>query len=340
MELSQIGEFGLIERIKKLVGIQDKGVVVGIGDDSAILRLSPGRLLLCTSDTLIEGVHFDLDMISPKQLGKRAMVTNLSDIAGMGGAPRYAMISVGLTGKVSVEFVDEIFRGLKIAAQSYKVSIVGGDTVHSPSGLIISIAILGEIEEGYAILRSGARPGDEILVTGDIGASEAGLATLKAATSYQLPDARKGRAIEKHLTPVARVKEGRIIAQRMLATSMIDISDGLVGDINHVCNLSRVGAKIWQARIPISQETRGIARKLKFNPLDFALYGGEDFELLFTAPPEKAREAIEILGKETKTPVSRIGEITPRKEGIQLINSDGSHTKLEHRGYEHFKSGV
>lgn len=337
MDLSQIGEFGLIERIKKLVGVPSKGVVVGIGDDSAVIRPAPGRLLLCTSDTLMEGVHFTLDMISPKQLGKKAMVANLSDIAGMGGEPKYAMASIGLPRKISVEFVDEVFRGLKSVAKSYGVSIVGGDLVYSPSDIVINITILGEIEEGYTVLRSGARPGDAILVTGDLGASAAGLAILEADTRYLMPDARRDRVITRHLTPIARVKEGRIIAQRKLATSMIDISDGLAGDMNHICSLSKVGAKIWAYEIPISQATREVAQKLKRDPLDFALYGGEDFELLFTCRPERTQEAMDILKKRTKTSVSRIGEITPRRGGLQLISTDGKSTRLEPKGYEHFR---
>lgn len=330
MDLSQIGEFGLIERIKKLVGVPSKGVVVGIGDDSAVIRPAPGRLLLCTSDTLMEGVHFTLDMISPKQLGKKAMVANLSDIAGMGGEPKYAMVSIGLPRKISVEFVDEVFRGLKNVAKSYGVSIVGGDLVYSPSDIVINITILGEIEEGYTILRSGARPGDVILVTGDLGASAAGLELLKAGVSGN-------RVIERFLTPTARVGEGRVIAQRKLATSMIDISDGLAGDMNHICSLSKVGAKIWAYEIPISQATREVAQKLKRDPLDFALYGGEDFELLFTTPPEKAQEAMDVLKKRAKTSVSRIGEITPRRGRLQLISTDGKSVQLEPRGYEHFR---
>jgi len=386
MKLSQLGEFGLIKQIKDTFtppippltkGGREGGVVVGIGDDCAAIKPRKGFLLIATTDALIEGIHFKLDYIKPYQLGIKSININLSDIAAMGGIPLYALLSIAAPPNFSVKFINEFLRGVKEGAQKYKVSVIGGNVSSSPppllppqvgeekgGGFFINITILGEVEKKYMLLRKGAKAGDKIFVTGYLGDSTAGLKILKrshlsavaqAGKSEACPERsrrvrsqREKKLVERHLVPIPRLAEGRFLAVKKLATSMIDISDGLASDIRRICEKSNVSANIFTKNIPISKElkdftssqlkTRGThpadgSSKL-ITSLDFAIYGGEDYELLFTVKPEKVGK-LKSLWEDIKIPITMIGEIT--KRGVNLVNTDGKAIPLTKEGYNHFK---
>ncbi|MDI6689983.1 MAG: thiamine-phosphate kinase [Actinomycetota bacterium] len=336
MLIEDIGEFGLIRRISKMAAVKDKRIIVPIGDDAAVVTSDPNLLLILTSDILVEGVHFKLDTTSPNELGYKAMAINISDIAAMAGIPRFALVSMGLKPKTSVEFAEAIYRGMMKAIRKYHLTLVGGDTTEAPH-ITLSVTIIGEVEPAYLRRRSEATIGDKILVTGRLGASKAGLELLlnpqfKGSFRYEKSLRRA------HLVPIPRVVEARI-ASKHGAHAMEDISDGLASEINHICEESRVGARILAYRIPVAKGVREIALALGKKPLDFALYGGEDYEIVFTAPPSKAEEIKNCLLGETGTLVTEVGEIVDRKEGICLVNKEGKVSQLTTFGYEHFKRG-
>ncbi len=329
MNLEEIGELGLIKRLVKSLPLDDARVIVGPGDDAAVIRMKNGaKFTLFTMDTLIEGIHFTLGTLTPYQLGGKALAVNLSDIAAMGGTPQYALISLGLKSRTSTKFVDGFYRGIKTLAKKYRVSIIGGDTVRSPHQLTITIALLGEVKREHLTLRSGARVGDKILVTGDLGASAA----------HRL----KGR----YFPPQPRIEEGRTIVKEFKPTSMIDLSDGLASDLRHICEASQVGAEIRLEKIPISRQTQKIARELDRDPLRLALEGGEDYELLFTLsslhplPPGgegRVRGSSRRANLGIEFPVSLIGKITNKKGKISLVDKNGHVHPLKVKGYEHFR---
>ena len=313
MKLKDLGEFGLIKRLADNISINDAQVVAGIGDDAAVIKTDGPKLLLFTTDSLIEDVHFTHSTITPYQIGWKALAANLSDIAAMGGVPKHGLVSIGLPPQTSVDFVDSLYQGIKDLAHKFKVNIVGGDTARSPH-LVVNISLLGEVEEEYLALRSGAQIGDKVAVTGDLGA---------AATH---------RLAGKHLPPQPRVEEGRAIVKKLRPTSMIDISDGLAGDLRHICQSSQVGANILLEKVPISEKTRQMSKELGKDSLGLALEGGEDYELLFTASAKKVPELI----SETDVSVTVIGEITDQKGKLLMIDKEGKPHPLEGKGYEHF----
>ncbi len=295
--LQDIGEFGLIRRIAKAEKISDKDVVVGIGDDTAVLKYKKNLYLLLTTDMLIEGVHFN-KKATPFQIGWKALAVNISDIAAMGGIPKYGLVSLGLKKNTSLKFVDELYRGIKTIARKFDVKILGGDTVSS-SKLVINISLTGEVEKKYLTLRKGAKIGDKIYVTGRLGGSISG----------------------KHLSFIPRVKEARYLVKNLHPTAMIDISDGLLSDLKRICEASNVGARIEQSKIPVSREAVSLQN---------ALTGGEDFELLFTVS-KKYNNLI----KSAKFSITQIGEIT--KRGIILLDERNKNIHLKETGFDHFK---
>ena len=339
MKLSQLGEFGLINNVRDIFKSLNENIVVGIGDDCAAIKPREGFLLIATADVLIENIHFKLDYIQPYQLGIKSININLSDIAAMGGIPLYALLSIAAPPNFSVKFMGEFFKGVKECAERNKVSIIGGNVSSSKNEFSINITVLGEVEEKYMPLRKGAKAGDKIFVTGYLGDSAAGLKILKKGKGAR----GKGREklINKHLMPTPRLEEGRFLAVKKLATSMTDISDGLASDIRRICEESDVGANIFTKNIPISKELKDFtSSQLKthnsklITSLNFALYGGEDYELLFTAKPENVKKLKE-LWKNVNIPITMIGEIT--KKGINLVNIDGKAIPLTKEGYNHFK---
>ena len=291
MNISKLGEFGLIEVIRTMALI-DRKVICGIGDDAAVLPYTKSKYLLFTTDMLAEGTHFTRRMKAPL-IGRKALACNISDIAAMGGTPTYAVVSIGLPKSMSVDFVKNLYKGLAAIATDFGISIVGGDTMKS-STIVINIALLGEVEKKCLVRRSGAKPGDWIFVSGPLGGSY-----------------KSGR----HLTFTPRVHMARLLVKNFRPHAMIDISDGLAGDLNHILEASGVGAKLWEHAIPCQ---KGISLKQ-------AISEGEDFELLFTLSAAKARQLLHWQFKHKKFSFYPIGEITA-----------DSKQKLHAKGYAHF----
>jgi thiamine-monophosphate kinase len=336
MRIAEIGEFGLIARIASRLPKPGDGVVAGIGDDAAVLRASDNKYLLTSCDIQVENVHFLRDKISPQQLGLKSVAIKVSDIASMGGLPRYLTISLILPKETSVEYVDGLYEGIQEACELYGTEIVGGNMARSLAGVIVDVFLLGEVETDRVLLRSGARVGDSLLVTGSLGESAAGLALL-LNPGATCAEAHRRRVLAAHLTPQARLREGRAIALSGLATAMLDVSDGTVSDIGHICEMSHVGARLWAARLPISEATRAAAEATGRDARQLALQGGEDYELLFTAPAQRADKLAELVQRQTGTAVTVIGEMVPAAEGITLSQADGTPVSLDKGGWNHFR---
>ena len=335
MRVSQLGEFGLIARIAEVVGQASDDVVVGIGDDAAVVRTRDNKYLIATCDIQVEGVHFLREKITPHQLGRKAVAINVSDIASMGGLPKQLWVSLVLPQDTAVEYVDALYEGMMEETGHCGADIVGGNIARSPSGLVVDTFLLGEVEPEYLLLRSGAKVGDLVLVTGHVGDSAAGLAlVLNPEANCERKHA--DRVLQAHLTPVPRLEEGRVIAESGIATAMIDVSDGTLADLGHICERSEVGARIWAEHLPLSDAARAVAEAVGKDPLEWALSGGEDYELLFTAPAGRAEELATLVHEETGTPVSVIGKIVPAKEGIKAVQESGELLSLKHGGWDHF----
>lgn len=334
MQLKEIGEFGLIGRIKAIVDAPSAELLVGIGDDTAAYRTPIGDVTLLTTDTLIEGVHFDLKYFTFYQLGWKAMAANLSDIAAMGGVPKYALVSFSLPANVQVDSVEEFYRAAKELGDKFKTAIIGGDMTQAPEKVSVSLTVIGEVEEEKLTLRSGAQIGDAVFVIGSLGAAQAGLKVLKSHDEKL--KGKYGELVEKHLKPQPRVDEARFLVENFPIHSMIDISDGLASEINHICNQSGVGARINAEQIPLDSATEEVAHTFKEKPLEYALTGGEDFELLFTAALEVADELQHKFHNKFGYYCSRIGMIREQKDGIVLEKPDGEKVSIRGKGYDHF----
>ena len=319
MKIKDIGgEFGLIERIKNKIKLYSKEVVAGIGEDAAVLEHGKNNYLLLTTDMLVENIHFSLKYSTPEQIGMKAVEQNVSDIASMGGLPKFAVVSLALPNGIGAGFVDKFYDGINKKSRKYGISIVGGNMAHSRE-IVVNIAMIGFAEKRHLALRSGAKANDFIFCSGDAGKSSVGLELLRHKI--------KGKSIKKHLEPVCRLDLARKLV-KIGINSMIDVSDGVAPEVEHICKESNVGAMIYADKIPISKDTIADSKKIKKNPLDFALYGGEDFELVFTASKNK-------LYKLKKYDVTVIGEIVDKKYGVKLIKNN-KKLNLE-GGFDHFK---
>jgi thiamine-monophosphate kinase len=334
MKLSTIGEFGLIHAVRKLSYQQSPDIIIGIGDDAAVLKVGPAKLLLATTDMLIEGVHFDRSCSDFTSLGWKSAAVNLSDIAAMGGVPRFCLTSLALPAHIPVEAVKAFYRGFNALLRAHKTILVGGDTCSSKSGLVIGVTILGEADKRTVISRSGAKRGDRIFVTGTLGDAGAGLELLKSGVRSQKSGVRRrdfnSALINRHLRPVPRVEWGRKIALSGCASAMIDISDGLSSDLYHLCEESGTGAVLFSGNIPFSRALLKTADRLRNTPLRYALTAGEDYELLFTVPPARVKK-LEAL----PLPVTEIGMITSGHK-LVLVDAAGRKTALQPGGYDHF----
>ncbi len=328
MKLREIGEFGLIERIKKFTS-KGTGVVLGIGDDAAWVR-SKRAPLLFTSDLLIEGVHFDLNWTSFYELGHKTLSVNLSDIAAMGGAPDYLVISLGIPVDFKVEEVEEFYRGIRTLAAQSGVSLVGGDT-SSANRFFISAFLVGHAPYG-PVTRGGAKVGDDLYVTGTLGDSSLGLDLLRKSKGRLRRD-DVTYLISRHRFPTARVKAGAILAKEKLARAMIDISDGLIQDLTHLCKASETGAVIWQDALPLSGPYRRLAVG---KGIRYSLSGGEDYELLFSLRA-RDRARLQRIRKRLGAPVTHIGRCVPARAGITVVNGKGTPLALPQKGHDHFK---
>lgn len=319
MKIADIGgEFALIRR---LTGVRqsDPAIVKGVGDDCAVLEYTPEKYLLVTVDMMVENDHFSLAWHTPFQVGSKLMESNVSDIISMGGTPRWAFISLALTPSTDVEFMDAFYEGLYDSAGRHKVALIGGDTTHGRN-LVVNLAILGDVDKDFVRLRSHAVPGDLICATGDLGKSQAGLKLLL--------NGRSDGYLKGHLEPRCRMEwEGKAIARH--ARAMIDVSDGLASEVRHICEESGTGAGIYWEKIPVSRDTREAAALVSGVPEEYALYGGEDFELVFTIPEENISAL-----REEFTDFTVVGEVLPREEGIFILRE--GHKEEMKKGYDHF----
>jgi thiamine-monophosphate kinase len=325
--ITDLGEFGLIDLISRKVR-PSSSVTIGIGDDAAAFHWQPNCLALATTDMLLEGVHFDLSFSDPFRLGRKALAVNLSDIAAMGGRPRSFLLSLAIPNRFSIDFLNDFTAGLLEIAYEFGVTLIGGDTCASRGGLVIGITLYGEQDEMKLTQRCTARPGDSIFVTGYLGDSALGLKLLQEGQ-------RKGKTIDRHLDPRPRVNEGLALAEAGLAFSMIDISDGLLSDLGHILGKSAIGARLYLDKIPLSREYSEYFGTEVHERYSLALGGGEDYELLFTAPAYRKFE-IEMLFRKFGTPVSEIGEITS-VPGIRVLSPKGYVVPTGETGYDHFQ---
>ncbi len=340
MKIDELGEFGLIDRIQRGLPAPGSDVIVGIGHDVAVLRATAEHVWLATCDVQMEGAHFLRDAIAPRDLGRKALAINLSDIAATGGAPRFALVSLGLLNALEVEFIDQLYAGMRAEAKIFGVDIVGGNISRSRLGVFIDIFLLGDAPRENILLRAGARAGDQILVTGTLGDAAAGVALMLGrsnAAPLQTTDEYAAIARARRDTPTPRVREGQLIGSAHTAMAMLDISDGLASDLGHICERSGVGARVLAEKLPVADENRTLARAARGDEFAFALYGGEDYELLFTAPAASAEALAEQITRETSTRVSIIGEILPASEGRQLVLPDARVVPLQARGWDHFR---
>lgn len=315
-KIKDIGEFGLISRITRKT--RDKNVIVGIGDDAAVIKIDKVFQVL-TTDCLVEGDHFRREWFTPLQIGMKAIEINVSDIAAMGATPKYVLVSLGLPEELNVEFVDEMYKGMWKTCDKYNIDIIGGNMTHS-NQIFISITLSGEVEKKNLVLRNGAKPGDFIFVSGHLGNGRAGLRVFQENIKG-FNEIRK-----KYLEPKAKLEYALKTAP--FVNSMIDISDGLAADIKHICEQSNCGAVIHRDKIPIDDEVRRVARLLGENEYDYALFGGEDFELVYTVSQKMVDKIDGYL----------IGEITKDKK-IKLL-SNGKQREIMGHGYDHFINPV
>jgi thiamine-monophosphate kinase len=333
-EISSLGEFGLIQRINKNVKTSLPDTVRGIGDDAAVVDAGEEFGLL-TTDMLLEGVHFDLTFFPLKHLGYKAVSANIADIAAMNGIPRQVTVSIALSNRFSVEAVDELYEGIRLACKDFNVDLVGGDTTSSRSGLIISVSVFGKVKKEKIAYRNTAKPNDLLCVTGDLGGAYMGLQLLEREKQVFLANPNmqpeldgKDYVIQRQLRPEARMDVVFELDEAgVIPTSMIDLSDGLASDLLHICAQSGVGAVVFEERLPIDEQTYLVASELNIGAATAALNGGEDYELLFTVP----QSAYELIRNNPK--ITFIGYITDKKGEVELHTKSDSRVPLTAQGW-------
>lgn len=337
-EIATLGEFGLIDRITGSFVNRQPSTIKSVGDDAAVLDTGGDKLTLVTTDMLIEGIHFDLLYCPLKHLGYKSVIVNLSDICAMNGMPTQITVSIGISNRFSVEAVEELYAGIQAACTTYGVDLVGGDTTSSNRGLILSITALGQVDRNKVVYRSGAKPGDLICITGDLGGAYLGLQLLEREKQLYLhqpgiqPDLEEQQyLVGRQLKPEARTDIIEAFADKgLVPTAMIDISDGLASEILHIGKQSGVGAIIEESGIPMREEANLMALKFKLDPTTCALSGGEDYELLFTIDP-KDLDKVRFLPD-----VYIAGEIVPASDGFMLHTTGGNRHPITAQGWSHF----
>lgn len=334
MEISELGEFGLIDRLTAGLKTVNDSTVKGVGDDCAIIRNRETDILV-TTDLLLEGVHFDLTYVPLKHLGYKSAIVNFSDVYAMNGTPRQITVSLGISKRFTVEHIEELFAGIRLACEIYGVDLVGGDTTSSRQGLVISITCIGDAPADKVVRRSGAKDTDLICVSGDLGAAYMGLQLLereKVASAGQkdfVPQFQgKEYLVERQLKPEARRDIIEELAKAgIVPTAMMDISDGLSSELLHICKQSNAGCRVYEDRIPIDYQTAIMAEELGMNLVTAALNGGEDYELLFTVPLHYHEQIQKLPG------VKLIGHITKPDLGCAMITRDGTEIPLRAQGW-------
>lgn len=337
-EISQLGEFGLIERLTQDIELKNTSSLKGVGDDAAVLEYKDKEVLL-TTDLLLEGIHFDVRYVPLKHLGYKAAVVNFSDIYAMNGQPKQITVSLGVSSRFTLEHIEALYSGIKLACEQYGVDIIGGDTSASASGLVISITCIGEGEKDKIVYRNGAKDTDLICVSGDLGAAYMGLQLLERenvvaagqGNDFQPDFAGKEYILERQLKPEARKDIIEMLAQNgIVPTSMMDVSDGLSSELLHICKASHTGCRIYEDKIPIDYQTAVMAEELNMNVVTCALNGGEDYELLFTVPLTEHDKIKKMKG------ITMIGYITKPELGCAMVTRDGNEISLKAQGWKAF----
>jgi len=336
--ISELGEFGLIDRLTKNIQLKNESTLKGVGDDAAVLNYGD-KCVVFSTDLLTEGIHFNLMYVPLKHLGYKSVVVNLSDIFAMNAQPRQITVNIALSNKFSVEAVEELYSGIHLACEKYGIDLVGGDTTSSLTGLTISVSVLGEAAKDDLVYRSGAKEGDILCVSGDLGGAYMGLQLLERENEvFKVNDNMQPQLegydyiLERQLKPETRPDV--IAAFKKIGikpTSMIDISDGLSSEIMHLCKDSKVGCRLDEAKVPMDNQTKKMAEELNINPLVSALNGGEDYELLFTVSPEDYEKL------KNDPDFTAIGEMVNESAGAHLIAAGGSEIPLQAQGWNHQK---
>ena len=337
-EISSLGEFGLIDRIRQQFSLVNSSSVLGIGDDAAVINTGSAYQLVST-DMLVEGIHFDLSFTPLEHLGYKAVAVNVSDIAAMNGIPRQITVSLGLSNRFSVEAVDALYRGIAYASRDYGVDLVGGDTTAAPAGLLISVTAIGEVAPDHLVRRSGASVGDILCVTGDLGGAYAGLQVLERekVTFAENPAAQPQLAaydyvVQRQLKPKARTDMVHDFHERgIVPTAMIDVSDGLASEVLHLCQQSGVGLRVYEDKLPMDELTVKTAAEFQLNPVTLAMNGGEDYELLFTLRPADFEQL------KDHADVHPIGYAQATSLGAQLATQHDQLVAIQAQGWNHFR---
>ncbi len=334
-EISELGEFRLIDHLTANIQLRNSSSIYGVGDDAAVIS-NGGRLTLVSTDLLVEGVHFDLSYTPLKHLGYKAAVVNFSDIFAMNGTPEQLTVSLALSNRFSLEAIDEIYKGIRLACETYKVDLVGGDTTSSLSGLFLSLTVIGSAEDGEVVYRNTAKEHDLVCVSGDLGGAYMGLLVLErekqvfTANPDMQPELEgMDYILERQLKPEARGDVVRMLRGiGVKPTAMIDISDGLASDIMHICKGSGLGCQIYTDRLPIDAVTINVAAEFQIDPNTAVMNGGEDYELLFTLNPADHEKVKDISG------ISVIGHMTDAAAGMNLVTPDGMSITLKAQGWD------
>lgn len=341
-EISQLGEFGLIERLTKEFPLKNESSLKGVGDDAAVLNFG-SKDVLVTTDLLLEGIHFDLRYVPLRHLGYKAAVVNFSDVYAMMGTPKQIVVSLGVSSRFTVEHIEELYSGIRLACEVYGVDLVGGDTSASVTGLVISVTCIGEASKDEIVYRNGAMPTDLICVSGDLGAAYMGLQLLerenvvaaqqKGSEPYEPDFAGKEYILERQLKPEARKDIVALLKEKGIRpTSMMDVSDGLSSELLHICKESNVGCRIYEDRIPIDYQTACMAEEFNMNMVTAAMNGGEDYELLFTVPLTDNEKVEKLEG------IKVIGYITKPEIGAAMITRDGQEMPVRAQGWNAFSN--